>query len=86
MMKKSKIEWSQEFAGFSESRIFQREYCRKRGIQYATFRYRWARRKNVLEEDRFLEIPRELEVSSASADFLTFKIDGSGKVHLQINL
>ncbi|EQA61216.1 hypothetical protein LEP1GSC062_1462 [Leptospira alexanderi serovar Manhao 3 str. L 60] len=39
-----------------------------------------------MEEDRFLEIPRELEVSSASADFLTFKIDGSGKVHLQINL
>ncbi|MCL8268319.1 hypothetical protein M9Y82_17120 [Leptospira weilii] len=80
-MKKSKIDWPKEFEGLSESGLSQHAYCQKRGIKYTAFRYHWARRKNG-----FVEIPRKLEAFSASVDFFTFKIDGSGKAHFQINL
>ncbi|WP_438284690.1 IS66 family insertion sequence element accessory protein TnpA, partial [Leptospira interrogans] len=43
-MKKTKTEWSKEFASFAKSGLSRRQYCREQGLKYTTFRYHWERR------------------------------------------
>ncbi|ULH26863.1 hypothetical protein FH581_022720 (plasmid) [Leptospira weilii] len=87
-MKKPNIDWQKEFEDFSKSGLSQPQYCKEKGIKYTTFRYHWERRLKKQDKDGFVEVPHSaLNVSSASgSEFLTLKIDSSGKAHLQMNL
>ncbi|WP_036058461.1 hypothetical protein [Leptospira sp. P2653] len=87
-MKKTTIDWPKEFESFSKSGLSQREYCKERRLKYTTFRYHWERRLKKQDKDGFVEVPNSVvNVSSAfGPEFLTLKIDSSGKAHLAINL
>ncbi|PJZ51196.1 IS66 family insertion sequence element accessory protein TnpA [Leptospira adleri] len=86
-MKKSIIDWQKEFDSFSKSGLSQPQYCKEKGIKYTTFRYHWERRLDH-DKDGFVEVSdSDVNVSSPSgSEFLTLKVDSTGKVHLQMNL
>ncbi|TGM90993.1 IS66 family insertion sequence element accessory protein TnpA [Leptospira licerasiae] len=88
-MKKTNIDWEKEFEDFSKSGISQPQYCREKQIKYSTFRYHWERRTKAENKKNFVEIPfssvKAADTSSES-EFLTLKIDSSGKARLQVNL
>ncbi|WP_036067589.1 IS66 family insertion sequence element accessory protein TnpA [Leptospira noguchii] len=87
-MKKMKIDWHKEFDDFSKSGLSQPQYCKEKRLKYTTFRYHWERRFKNSERNDLVEIPQ----SSTSAhsllesEFLTLKIDSSGKAFLQVNV
>ncbi|WP_025177088.1 IS66 family insertion sequence element accessory protein TnpA [Leptospira kirschneri] len=86
-MKKTGIDWANEFQEFARSGLSQPAYSKKRGIKKTTFRYNWARR-NKTSKSEFVEIAGLPEKSNplSTSEFLTLKIDSSGKVHIQMNL
>nr|WP_017851116.1 hypothetical protein [Leptospira interrogans] len=86
-MKKTKTEWSKEFASFAKSGLSRRQYCREQGLKYTTFRYHWERRSKKPNNDDLVEIPSPVEKAylTSESEFLTLKIKSSGKAHLQVN-
>ncbi|MCG6166211.1 hypothetical protein LFX16_19175 [Leptospira bandrabouensis] len=87
-MKKTKIDWPKEFDDFSKSGLSQPQYCKERHLKYTTFRYHWERRSKHSEKNDFVEIPPSSTNSQSvvEAEFLTLKIDTSGKASLQVNV
>ncbi|WP_017214286.1 IS66 family insertion sequence element accessory protein TnpA [Leptospira noguchii] len=87
-MKKRNIDWQKEFDDFSKSRLSQRQYCNERGLKYTTFRYHWERRSKDSEKNDLVEIPASSTSSHSllETEFLTLKIDTSGKASLQVNV
>ncbi|XDD51866.1 hypothetical protein AB3N59_01155 [Leptospira sp. WS92.C1] len=87
-MKKPTVDWQKEFEAFSKSGLSQPQYCKERRLKYTTFRYHWERRIKNQDKDGFVEVPNSfVNVSSPfGSEFLTLKIDSSGKASLQVNL
>ncbi|AVQ13759.1 Uncharacterized protein XB16_3477 [Leptospira santarosai] len=87
-MKKTNIDWPKEFDDFSKSELSQPQYCKARNHKYTTFRYHWERRSKQSEKNDFVEIPDTSTdaQSLVEPEFLTLKIDSSGKASLQLNL
>ncbi|WP_080635574.1 IS66 family insertion sequence element accessory protein TnpA [Leptospira santarosai] len=87
-MKKTNIDWPKEFNDFSKSGLSQPRYCKERHLKYTTFRYHWERRSKNSEKSDLIEIPQtSTNVQSLlESEFLTLKIDSSGKASLQVNI
>ncbi|PJZ71476.1 hypothetical protein CH373_03010 [Leptospira perolatii] len=85
---KTDIDWEKEFEDFSKSGLSQPQYCREKQIKYSTFRYHWERRSKNQNKDSFVEVPSSVVngISPSGSEFLTLKIDSSGKASLQVNL
>ncbi|UML81584.1 hypothetical protein FH602_08235 [Leptospira kirschneri] len=58
-MKKTGIDWANEFQEFARSGLSQPAYSKKRGIKKTTFRYNWARR-NKSSKSEFDGVSRGL--------------------------
>ncbi|WP_017850641.1 IS66 family insertion sequence element accessory protein TnpA [Leptospira interrogans serovar Szwajizak] len=87
-MKKTHTDWSKEFVSFAKSGLSQPQYCKANGLKYTTFRYHWERRSKKSNNDVLVEIssPEVKEDLTSEPEFLTLKIDSSGKARLQVNL
>ncbi|WP_025182212.1 IS66 family insertion sequence element accessory protein TnpA [Leptospira kirschneri] len=87
-MRKTGINWAYEFQELARSGLSQQPaYSKKRGIKYTTFRYHWERRVKSSKSE-FVEIAGIPEKSNppSTTEFLTLRVDNSGKVHIQLNL
>ncbi|MDI7218779.1 hypothetical protein QMN07_14855 [Leptospira santarosai] len=87
-MKKTNIDWPQEFDDFLKSGLSQPQYCKKKGLKYTTFRYHWERRSQKTAKNDIVEIPDSSKSSHPllETEFLTLKIDTLGKASLQVNV
>ncbi|MCH1911642.1 hypothetical protein L9Z41_17110 [Leptospira noguchii] len=87
-MKKTNIDWHKEFDDFLKSGLSQPQYCKKKGLKYTTFRNHWERRIKNSEKNDLVEIPDSSRSSRSllETEFLTLKIDTSGKASLQVNI
>jgi len=88
-MNRTNVDWQQEFEEFSKSGFSRPQYCKKKGLKYSAFRYHWERRAKIQQkEEGFVEVPQSVSnsISSVGSEFLTLKIDSSGKALLQVNL
>ncbi|EKO33526.1 IS66 family insertion sequence element accessory protein TnpA [Leptospira santarosai] len=87
-MKKTNIDWPKEFDEFLKSGLSQPQYCKKKGLKYTTFRYHWERRSKNSEKSDLIEIPQTSTNAHSliESEFLTLKIDTSGKASLQVNI
>ncbi|WP_081100501.1 IS66 family insertion sequence element accessory protein TnpA [Leptospira noguchii] len=87
-MKKTNIDWDKEFDNFSKSGLSQPRYCKERRLKYTTFRYHWERRSKNSEKSDLVEIPHTSTnaQSLVESEFLTLKIDSSGRASLQVNV
>ncbi|AXR65282.1 IS66 family insertion sequence element accessory protein TnpA [Leptospira mayottensis] len=87
-MKKTKIDWAKEFDDFSKSGLSQPQYCKEKRLKYTTYRYHWEKRFKNSEKNALVEIPQSSTnaESLVETEFLTLKIDTSGKASLQVNV
>ncbi|EQA35356.1 hypothetical protein LEP1GSC047_1368 [Leptospira inadai serovar Lyme str. 10] len=88
-MNRTNVDWQQEFEEFSKSGFSRPQYCKKKGLKYSSFRYHWERRAKIQQkEEGFVEVPQSVSngLPLVGSEFLTLKIDSSGKALLQVNL